>query len=116
MTEDDISSWLQLKRQELQTRRGLETLPDVSAALLLDRSRDSQARAFGLTLTRPRADLYLYARDPELAAAQQQLEHWRTRVAELQRRFRQDCVDGRREADVDYEPRCRLTVQLYCGT
>ena len=109
---DRIERWLALKAQELQVRRGLEELSDVPEQLLVDRSHDARAREHGLELTRPRADLYLYARDPALAAAQEQLEHWRTRVQELQRGFREACAEGLRQADLDYEPRCRLTVQL----
>lgn len=116
MTYDPFGSWLHLKLQELQVRRGLEPLKAIPEQLLVDRSYDSTAESLGLALTRPRADLYLYARDAELAAAQEQLEHWRAVVLELQQRFRQECIDGRRAVDVDYAPRARLAVQLLRST
>ena len=111
-----VQQWLALKRQQLLLTRELEPLKHISEELLRCRDHDAAAREIGLELTRPRADLYFYDRDPELAAALQQLEHWRTRVLELQQRFRQDCIDGRRSPEIDFEMGCRLTVQLRRST
>jgi hypothetical protein len=113
MTDDAaVLQWLELKRQQLLINRQLEALGPVAQQLLIDRRFDPAAREIGIELTRPDRTVYHYARDPHVLQLQQQQEQLRTQVQEAQRRFRDECLLGRRELDVDFTPQRQLTVQL----
>lgn len=112
MADATIHRWLELKRQQLLITRELEQLRPAAEQLLNDCSFDAAAKELGLELTRPDRTVYHYARDPLLLQLQEQQEHLRTQVQERQRRFKEECVRGVRELDVDFTPQRQLTVQL----
>ena len=109
---DSIARWLALKRQQLLITRELESLRPVAEQLLNDHSHDAAAKELGLELTRPDRTVYHYARDPELLQLQERHRALGAQVAERQRLFRQQCVEGVREIDRDFAPQRRITVQL----
>ena len=109
---DPIARWLALKRQQLLITRELESLRPVAEQLLNDHSHDAAAKELGLELTRTDATLHFYARDPELLQLQEQLAQLSTQVRQRQQLFRQECISGVRQLDVDFAPQRRITVQL----
>ena len=109
---DPIQRWLELKRLQLLITRQLETLKPVAEQLLNDHSHDAAAVALGLEITRPDATSYAWARDPELLRLQQEHERLGAAVRERQRQFKQDCLLGVRQLDIDFTPARRVTVQL----
>lgn len=108
----EVQQWLELKQQELLLKRQLRQLAHVPEQLLRIRDFDEAALAMGLELTRPDGTIYHYARDPFITAAQQEQERLSSQLAQRQQLFRQDCISGRRQIDVDFTPQRRLTVQL----
>jgi hypothetical protein len=109
---DPVARWLALKRQQLLITRELESLRPVAEQLLNDHSHDAAAKELGLELTRPDRTVYHYARDPELQQLQEQLAQLSAQVRQRQECFRQECVSGMRQLDLDFSPQRQLTVQL----
>ena len=111
-SQSEVEQWLELKRQELLLKRQLRRLAHVPEQLLRIRDFDGAALAMGLELTRPDNTIYHYARDPFIPAAQQEQERLISQLAQRQQQFRQDCISGRRQLDLDFTPQRRLVVQL----
>ena len=109
---DPIARWLALKRQQLLITRELESLRPVAEQLLNDHSHDAAAKELGLELTRPDRTVFFYGRDPELLQLQERLAQLSAQVRQRQECFRQECVSGVRQLDVDFVPQRRITVQL----
>jgi hypothetical protein len=112
ISSTEAHEWLKLKRQELLLKRQLQQLAHIPDQLLVCRDFDSAAAAIGLELTRTDATLHFYAHDPELRQLQERHRALGAQVAERQRLFRQQCVEGVREIDRDFAPQRRITVQL----
>ena len=66
----------------------------------------------GLEITRPAGDQFNYQNDRALARLLERQQNLSAQVLEKQQAFRQQCLEGRRQVDLDFTPRRKLTVQL----
>jgi hypothetical protein len=108
----DLAAWLNAKRQILVASRQLERLDHVRQWLLNHDDSDVIASEWGLEITRPDRTSYQWRNDPKLAKLLQRQEQLSAQVRDLQKDFKQQCVCGVREVDIDFAPARQVTVQL----
>lgn len=111
-SEHNIERWLQLKGLQLLINQELAELEPVKDYLLVNQQWDARARSLDLRLRRPAFDLYHYENKPALAKALERLRILSAQVKEQQRTFREECIAGRRQVDVDFTPSRQLRVDL----
>jgi len=111
-TAEDLECWLAAKRQALLASRELDRLDAVRQWLLNHSEADAAAAAHGLEITRHDRTAYHWQRDGRLAVLLERQEQLQQQIRGAQQTFRQQCVSGERELDVDFAPARQITVQL----
>jgi len=110
--QTDLQRWLNAKRLLLLATRELEALDHVRSWLLNHSSQDELAQKYGLTITRPDRTQYHWANDRRLEVLLEKQQTLKAQVQERQLVFKQQCISGERELDVDFTPARQITVQL----
>ena len=110
--ESEIRAWLDAKRRILLATRELDALDHVRAWLLNHSSQDAAALEFGLTITRPDRTQYHWANDRRLEVLLEKQQTLKAQVQERQQLFKQQCISGERELDVDFTPARQIIIQL----